>query len=60
MESHGMVSFLADLINSQAYSEGNGIDENFQAFSKAVNELDENFADAKKQSVWKVLDTSWN
>ena len=57
----GFPSF-ADLINSQAYSEGKWeSDANFQAFSKAVNELDlENFADAKKQSVWKVLDTSWN
>jgi len=53
---------LADLINAQAYSEDKWeSDANFQAFSKAVNELDlGNFSDAKKQSVWRVLDTSWN
>ena len=53
---------LADLINAQAYSEGKwDSDINFQAFSKAVNELDlGNFSDAKKQSVWRVLDTSWD
>ena len=53
---------LADLINAQAYSEGKwDSDVNFQAFSKAVNELDlGDFSDAKKQSVWRVLDTSWN
>ena len=41
---------LADLINSQAYSEGKWeSDVNFLAFSKAVNELDlGNFADTKK------------
>ena len=53
---------LADLINAQAYSDGKwDSDVNFQAFSKAVNELDlGDFSDAQKQSVWRVIDRSWD
>ena len=53
---------LADLINAQAYSEGKwDSDVNFQSFSKAVNELDlGDFSDAQKQSVWRVIDRSWD
>ena len=61
----GYIPFiLASIVALQTTSNYEGkwdSDINFQAFSKAVNELDlGNFSDAKKQSVWRVLDTSWD